>query len=359
LTALIIFFRVVKKLERLLNMVSKEGHGLIAVINSPGAALIGDDLGGFLEQTIQGVPWFSLESAGFSGSFGVGCQTALAGAIETLTGKRRPAMLPKTVNLLVMGIYQKYYEGNRAALERLLALCGIQVIAAPGAGDRSAALARVGEAALNVVVYPEYGAALAQKLQAEYGTPFIIGEGGPPIGFDSTAALIHQICAVLNVDREAALSRINGARARAYRCLARFTAMLGFPRGALFSIKAEASTAYALTAWLCGYLGMIPAAISLTDGGDPFFVSKLQACLNAIHRDEALTSPIAATPTQVLLGDGNTIAELRLAGQKFCGIEIAMPSLSYIDVTEKSLFGEQGALFLLEQIINGLRYVLQ
>jgi hypothetical protein len=36
-----------------------------------------------------------------------------------------------------------------------------------------------------------------------------------------------------------------------------------------------------------------------------------------------------------------------------------MPSLSYIDITEKSLLGDEGALFLLEQILNGLRYVLQ
>ena len=34
-----------KKLERILQKISKEkGHGLVAVVNSPGAALIGDDL---------------------------------------------------------------------------------------------------------------------------------------------------------------------------------------------------------------------------------------------------------------------------------------------------------------------------
>lgn len=58
-------------------------------------------------------------------------------------------------------------------------------------------------------------------------------------------------------------------------------------------------------------------------------------------------------------GDANSIAALRLAGQRFCGIEIAMPSISYVDVTEKSLLGEQGALLLLEQVLNGLRYVLR
>jgi hypothetical protein len=71
-----------------------------------------------------------------------------------------------------------------------------------------------------------------------------------------------------------------------------------------------------------------------------------------------LKAPIDKTPTHILLADGNTIAELKLCGQRFCGIEIALPSLGYIDVAEKTLFGGKGALFLLEQILNGLRYVI-
>jgi nitrogenase molybdenum-iron protein alpha/beta subunit len=257
-----------------------------------------------------------------------------------------------------MGIYQKYHEGNYAALKRLLARCGIQVVAAPGAGDDTALLARVGEAALNVAVYPEYGMTLAEKLRTDYGTPYITGEEGPPVGFDSTETLLRQICAALDADPSPALDAIDEARARAYRSLARFTAMLGFPKGALFSIKAEAGSAYALTRWLCSYLGMIPASISLIEEGMSPFVPKLKSYLDSIRRSGALTSPVISTPTHLLLGDGNTIAELRLAGQKFCGIEISLPSLGYIDIVEKSLLGEQGALFLLEQILNGLRYVL-
>ncbi len=39
------------------------------------------------------------------------------------------------------------------------------------------------------------------------------------------------------------------------------------------------------------------------------------------------------------------------------GIEISLPSLGYLDITEKSLFGVPGALMLIEQIINGLRFL--
>jgi hypothetical protein len=102
---------------------------------------------------------------------------------------------------------------------------------------------------------------------------------------------------------------------------------------------------------------MIPAAISILPDSDPEFAEKLRDFLGGIHYQEVLKHPIIETPTHVLLADGNTIAELRLYGQHFCGIEIALPVLSYMDVTEKTLFGGQGALFLLEQILNGLRFV--
>jgi nitrogenase molybdenum-iron protein alpha/beta subunit len=347
-----------EKLERLLRMAAEQGCGLIAVVNSPGAALIGDDLSGFLERTVHGVPCFALETAGFSGTFGGGCQQALAAVIDTLKG---PGGLPQragTVNLLGLGIYQRYYEGDLRALKRLLGLCGVEVIAAPGAGDDAASFARLGQAALNVAVYPEYGADLAEKLRAAYGTPALVPEEGPPVGFDAAGGFIRQVCAALDADPAPALECIEKARARAYRFLARFTTMLGFPKGALFSVKAEASTAYALTRWLSSYLGMIPSAVSLNDEAETPFVSRLKTYLDSINRGSALTdSPITA-PCHLFLGDANTIAALRLEGQRFCGIEIAMPSLSYIDVTEKSFLGEQGALFLLEQVLNGLRYVV-
>jgi nitrogenase molybdenum-iron protein alpha/beta subunit len=351
-----------EKLERLLRIAAEQDCGLIAVVNSPGAALIGDDLDGFLERTVRDIPRFALETAGFSGSFGEGYQKALSKAMDAL-GKPAGPRLEKTVNLLGLGIYQKYYEGNYHALKRLLGLCGIEVLAAPGAGDSAASFARLGQAALNVAVYPEYGTVLAEKLMADYGTPALAAEDGPPAGFDAAETFIRQVCAALDADSTPALARIEAARARAYRSLARFTTMLGFPKGALFSIKAEASTAYALTRWLSSYLGMIPAAISLNDeeyvGIENPFVTRLKTYLASIRRSGALTSHVTGTTCHIFLGDGNTIAALRLEEQRFCGIEIAMPSLSYIDITEKALLGDEGALFLLEQILNGLRYVMQ
>ncbi|MDR0877617.1 MAG: oxidoreductase [Treponema sp.] len=351
------------KIANILKSAVQKGYALIAVINSPGAALIGDDLARFLKEEVKGIPCFSLENTGFSGSFGSGYQTAILSALLAIgVNGEKPAgdtVKKKTVNLLGLCIYQKYYDQNYLAIKNLLALCGIEVIAALGAGDSVAALRRMTCAALNVVVYPEYGAAIAEYLKTGYGMPSVCPEEGPPLGFDAAAAFVRQVCAALDADPQKALDTIDRARARAYRHLSRFSSLLGLPKGTLFSIKAEASTAYALSKWLCGYLGMIPAAISVLPDSDSGFTEKLRGFLTGIHYQDTLKNPIIETATHILLADGNTIAELKVYGQQCCGIEIALPVLGYLDITEKTLFGGQGALFLLEQILNGLRFVIR
>jgi nitrogenase molybdenum-iron protein alpha/beta subunit len=366
------------KIAAILRAVVQKGAGLIAVINSPGAALIGDDLRRLLAEEVQGIPSFAMENSGFSGSFASGYQKAIICALDAVKQRKNSndsniasgissaanssnaenKTKKHLINLLGFCIYQKYYAQNYTVLKRLLDLCGIGVNAVPGARDSAAALAKIDQAELNIAVYPEYSLEIAEKLKGSYGTPYLVPEEGPPAGFDAAEAFIREICRALDAEPQKALEEIERARAKAYLYLSRFSSLLGLPKGTLFSVKAEASTAYTITKWLCTYMGMIPAAVSILPNGDPCFIRKLEAFLTKIRYQKALEAPIIKTPTHILLADGNTIAELKLYGQKFCGIEIALPSLGYIDVTEKALLGGEGALFLLEQILNGLRYVV-
>ncbi|MDR1411198.1 MAG: oxidoreductase [Spirochaetaceae bacterium] len=363
-----------EKIAKILRAAVRKNPGLVAIINSPGAALIGDDLDRFLAEEVGDIPAFALENTGFSGSFGSGYQKAIIRALDALRrrapplpagadtvagpGAARSGGRPKTVNILGLCIYQKHYAQNLSVLKRLLEISGVGLNAAPGAGDSAASLSGIGKADLNVALYPEYSLEIAEKLKAEYGTPYIVPEEGPPIGFDAAESFIRGICRELGGDRHPALEEIERARARAYLYLSRFSSLLGLPRGTLFSVKAEASVAYAVTKWLCAYLGMIPASVSVLPGGDASFIQKLGTFLAGIRCGKALEAPIIETPAHILLADGNTIAELKLYGQRFCGIEIALPSLGYIDIAGKTFFGGDGALFLLEQILNGLRYVM-
>ena len=377
-----------EKLTAILKEVAKEDFRLIAVINSPGAALIGDDLESFLKKEVRGTPYFSIENTGYSGSFSEGYQNAMIKALgsihmnnakepKTLNGmnmnkSHEPIMLGSnhmsksqkteaqkhSVNLLGFNIYQKYFKENVQAIKSLLECCGISVVGVPGAGDKVEALRRMTEADFNIILYPEYGNEIARWMENIYGIPSISLEEGLPIGFDGTESFVWQMCQITGANPEQGMDRINRARAKAYLHLTRYTSLLGLPKGSSFGIKAEASVCYALTKWLCSYLGMIPAAISVLPEGEEESMKKLSDFLREIDCLEVLEHSLIETPMHILFADGSTIAQTRLHGKRVCGVELTLPSLGYLDVTNKYILGEEGALFLLEQILNGLRFLL-
>ncbi|MDR2957849.1 MAG: nitrogenase component 1 [Coriobacteriales bacterium] len=344
------------KLAEVLSAVATRGYGLIVVINSPGAALIGDDLKRLLADTIKDTPYFAIESTGFSGDFGVGFQTAVNRMLDELALPEAPRDL-KSVNLLGISLNQKYFENNYATLRELLALCGIQVISAFGATDSLHTITQSRKAALNVVVCPESGLSTARKLKHDWGTDYLLPDQGQPIGFISTTAFIEQVCLALDADPQPAISEVERARSFAYLHLSRYSSLLGLPQGAYYSIRAQASAAYPLALWLSGYLGMIPAAIEVIEGEDGGLAGRLTDYLATIESTEVVDKPVAETPTEIIFADGDTITASRLVGQRAACIEIGYPALSYLDITRKQLYGPEGSLFLLEQIMNGLRYV--
>lgn len=59
----------------------------------------------------------------------------------------------------------------------------------------------------------------------------------------------------------------------------------------------------------------------------------------------------------ILLGSSTTIMEVTAYGHNIFGIEIANPTSGYVHVTPKTYLGVNGALYLLEQFINGNRLI--
>ncbi|MBO4353080.1 MAG: hypothetical protein J5818_06265 [Eggerthellaceae bacterium] len=66
--------------------------------------------------------------------------------------------------------------------------------------------------------------------------------------------------------------------------------------------------------------------------------------------------PVIDAAPELFFGTGDTIARLRLAGVEFSGIEMALPTLGYIDVLPKTYLGARGALQLIEAVLNGLLF---
>ena len=346
-------FGAAEKIERLLPQIAARGHRLLAIVNTPGAALIGDDLERAIAAADVQTPCLVLENSGFSSSFSAGFQTAL---IQTITRLDPPPLPPvsRRINLFGLSLYQRHWQGSLAELRQLLAYCGISVGATLSAGTSVAELTALAAAQLNVLVHPEYGAGLAAWLQERYGTPWLHPQQGAPVGFEATEAWLHAICTALDVDPAPGLETLRAARRLSYQAISRINALTGLPRGASFVLQAEGSLAYPLTRWLYEYLGMVPLAVQISDPAGSY-AGPLRDYLATIGCGDAWQAALDREHLPaVVLGSQELIARIRSLGQPVAGVEIGLPAGLYIDVVPKKLLGAEGALFLVEQVLNGL-----
>ena len=300
---------------------------LIAVVNSPGASLIGDDLRQLAGDIFPDIPAVVLETPGFSRDYWDGTDEAIKGVLMQAGGKLRDLPQKETgrpsVNIIGMSLWQKYSEGNILELRRLFGLCGIDITCVLCAGCSIDDIRKVPSADLNIVIYPELGKESAEWLEKNTGMPALILDA-PPVGFDATAEMIGRVADMLGADTSAFREELERARAWAWYKLDQIHSASGRPNGTLFAVKSIPSEERAYERFFTDYLGMIRTK------GDP-----------------------GESDAELVFADANTIAELMLKRMEFCGIEIANPSMGYVDVVNKSTLGISGALFLTEQVING------
>lgn len=344
-------FGASEKLERILPVVAAKGHRLIGVINSPGAALIGDDLARFIEAAELDVPCVAIESTGYSGVVQEGFQDALIRTLEVLDPPAR-SPLPHRVNLIGMSIEQLHWEGSRAELCRLLELCGIEVGAVLSAGATVAELEWARSASCNVMVHEEYGDALAGWCEQNWSLDTLRPLAGAPIGFDATETWLRGICERLAVDPAPGLLPVDQARMRAVSHIKRFNSLTGLPKGATFSVHAPASTALTLTSWLHDYLGMAPVTVRSSTPQSPLNEALATTLLGCRAADPAVSGPLQ--PADCVFADGARLAALQLQEPALGGIELALPSRGRIDVVPKAVLGAGGALHLLEWVLTAL-----
>jgi len=344
-------FGASRKLERILPAVAAKGHSLMAVINSPGAALIGDDLNRFVQSAHLDIPCVTLESTGYSGTFEAGFQEAVIRVLEAVAPTPRPTD-PMTVTFLGLSVFQKHWEGSMGELKRLLGLCGVRVAAVLCAGSRVADIRQAPGAAINVMVYEEMGDRIAEWCNARYGMETLRPCPGAPIGFDATEAWVREICRAVGASPDPALAAIDEARTHAVMHIKRLNSLTGLPKGATFAIRAPASTALPLTKWLYEYLGMIPVAVDPLDP-ESDLGHALRRFLDKMGRSTAWQRQCFES-SDVVFADGATLAFLESISEAPARIEIALPSRGRLDIVNKSLLGAHGALHLMEWILNGL-----
>jgi nitrogenase molybdenum-iron protein alpha/beta subunit len=313
------------KLERILPIVASKGHSMLAVINSPGAALIGDDLDRFVQTADLAVPCVTIETTGYSGSFEDGFQEALIRVLETLSGSTRNRETDRKaagsgpVNLIGVSILEKYWEGNIAELRRLLSLCGVGVNAVLSAGTAADELRAIPEAGFNVMLREELGAGLADWTEKRYGIETIRPCSGAPIGFDQTEQWVRAVCRAAGKAPDPAMDAIDEARGRAVMHIKRFNSLTGLPKGATFAVKEGPSIKQPLARWLHAYLGMVETDMEEAD---------------------------------IIFADGAAICGFHEEDEIRRGIEISLPSRSSSDLVLKCIYGAKGAMYLIEWIVN-------
>jgi nitrogenase molybdenum-iron protein alpha/beta subunit len=326
---------------------------LLCIVNSPGAALIGDDLKGIAERIIQDRPVIIIETPGFSSDVCTGYETAAIELIKQISPPRPAKVLPATVNILGVSIFHRNYAGDIAELKRLMGLCGITVGCVLCADCGIESVRSLPSAALNIVIRPEYGMKTAQYLHEQYGAPFYICDG-PPVGFAATEKLMREVCAILGGDLTGFTWDSEKARARVYSYISRVNSLTGLPKGVNFAVEGTYSELYAYISFLARHFGMIPECASVLNEHSGCFKDRLVELLQELGLPEALDRDILQTESELVFASGNTIAKLKLRKHVFSGIEISLPSLGYVDVVPKTHLGIQGALLLTEQVINGL-----
>ena len=330
---------------------------LMVVVNSPGEALIGDDLKRITEAELKGFPVVTVETPGYSRHVWEGYANAGKAITEQLIlhtpKKEKKPGTRKKVNLLGLSIYQKFYEGDKNEWTRMLNLCGIDVNCALFCECTPEEIMNFQDADLNLVLNPSYGLELAKYMEEKLGMPYL-APSALPVGFKATEQLMKEVCQFLHCDDSAFVTASEQARARAYVHISRVNSLTGLPKGTKFAVQGTTAECLGYTEFLIRYFGMVADSIARIDPeGD---TEELQRLLKSAHMEGALEKDILDTDAELVFANGNTIAKLKALRHEFSGVETALPSLGYLDVMPKTHLGIKGALLICEEILNGLMY---
>ena len=298
---------------------------LIAIVNSPGAALIGDNLLELAREKLGKKRVVMLESSGYSKEFEDGYSEASLALLKQIgaplwEGRKRKTEPGKKINLLGLSIWHRYWQGDLEELKRLFALCGIEVNAVLCAGCSFGEFSSIPDADLNVVLYPENGLASAEYLKETLGMPYYVCDT-LPIGFSATEKMMDGICRLLSCPDAVFKEESEKARALAWYKIGEISTAYGKPKGVRFFADGCPSQRKAYTEFLEGYLGMERSG---------------------------------AEEAELVFSNANVISELMLKNKHFCGIETSLPGMGYTDLVPKTHMGIKGSLFLIEQVLNGL-----
>ena len=327
-----------ERLQDLYSLVVSKRPGLIGVINSPGASLIGEDL----TKLRSDIPTAVCESPGYSHSMPEGFQDGVIEIVRTLC--KGPSTEKKGVCILGMGIWQHRWEDSLREIRRILGLCGIEVTAAVCAGSSAEEIAKLPSSELNIVISEEFGKRVAEYCRESFGTDYVCGY---PLGFDAVQDWILDVCERLLKDPTPALKDLEFWRHKTAGVVSRLDRSFIDIGGRTFSIDGEGSLVEKATEFLYSYLGLVPVAVSSSEKDRAAYVRSRFAM-----KGIPIADSIWDEEADLCLASGNTISSLKSRGLIHDGVDICEPSRMHVTVTDEPLLGTMGTVILVQKVLD-------
>jgi len=338
------------KLAAIMPLIAEKGDTLIAIINSPGASLIGDDLTRFIRQADLARKCIAFEDAWYSQPVSVGSDETVVAILKWLNLNKLPK-IKRGVNLLGLSLYHRYWEGNAQELIHLCELMGLHVIS-KWTGSTVAEIRESTSASHNLVIFPEFSIKTAIWYTKEFDIPAVLSPAGAPIGFTATEIWIKTVAEALNVNPCLALDYLNSQKNRAYHIIGRSSHEASSIKGLTFGIQADISWTLPLVTWLYSYLNMLPVCIEVIPEGDKEQQRTLVRFLKEHHLTSVLGVSAETASPDFYFSEGLTGEHLVSSG--ICKSYFDLSNRMYTDIEfiPRTLIGGSGALMFLEHIFR-------
>lgn len=334
-----------------LSEVAKRSPSLIAIVDSPGASLIGDDHArSIAEEDLEGVALHLPEP-----NASVPATTAVDRTLRTVMEFLDPVRdRPEkgTAVLLGISLMDKDWLSARDELSGYLEDMGLSVVCCPGAGSSVNELVQSANAEFAVVVCPEMCMGLSEWY-ASIGATVIRSDMGAPVGLDALKAWIEAVANATGRDPSGPLEKVAECRKRIRDRLVgmRYNALR--IRGLTFSVAGTASIVRPLTEWFYSYLAMAPVAVVVDNGAEPSESNALRSFLEEKGFGDAWgKEPV---PCGAVLCEGITALTMRASGDCRAGIPIGYSSMGLDDIIPRPIYGIQGAMYILDELLHGVR----
>lgn len=340
------------KLEEGLPIVGDKEPGLIVIINSPGAGLIGDnhervireagleDRAIFMDESLVSIPMTQ------------GYDHTLLEIMKHLDPKKERTD-KDTVNIIGITVMDKDFKAALEEITENIESMGLKVRCAPGAGADLSDLKDSVNSEYCVVVCPEACQDLMEFYRAA-GLKIIRSEAGAPVGFDAVESFYKTIAEATGKDASVPLSKVAKARDKIYQKFVgmRYNALR--IKGLKFSAAGIASVIRPLTEWMYSYLATAPVAVDVDPGSDQLEIDRLKAFLESIDYGQSFgVEPKIGS--DIVLCEGITAVTMRLNGECRIGVPIGHSTMGLDDVIPRPIYGIQGALYILDEILHGVR----